>query len=524
MGGVASVERVPNMPAGQAITDMLPSRPAADAKRRPQPRGGNDAFGLALAASSQRSGIDTAPGLKVREAVRAETERAPHRAQPPARAEAAERSRADEAPGRQKHAADTDGNASPAADRSRDEAPASTDKAAAAPEQAASDKPAAASEAPAASNSTPTSDKPADLVAAAALAVAQLPQTPDQPAPTVAPAFPAVDPAVAAAAAAVVSTTIAPDAASGEAIAPVAALPAAAAPAASPTPEAIEAVASAHAGTAASQQNAPVKLPAAAGAEAADAVAGEGGQEQPAAPIAMTGAKPAEDAAGKTGADVAQNGEAKPDAKPEQVRAQGLAIAAAPLQRPEPQSQTDSGKPSVDPVAGIGQQPSGSSASQASTTPATTPQQAMARADAPVPLQALAVEIGMRAMRGAKEFQIRLDPEDLGRIDVRLEIAESGEVQAKVIVERVETLQLLQRDAKTLERAFDQAGLKTNGDALQFSLRDPGHQGQRNGERQPDEPGASRGRGRNDGTLGDDLPMVSAVYRAPATGAVDIRI
>jgi hypothetical protein len=39
---------------------------------------------------------------------------------------------------------------------------------------------------------------------------------------------------------------------------------------------------------------------------------------------------------------------------------------------------------------------------------------------------------------------------------------------------------LLQREAKTLERAFEQAGLKANGDDLQFSLRqDSGGQGGR---------------------------------------------
>jgi flagellar hook-length control protein FliK len=100
------------------------------------------------------------------------------------------------------------------------------------------------------------------------------------------------------------------------------------------------------------------------------------------------------------------------------------------------------------------------------------------RADAPVPVHAMAVEVGMRAMRGAREFSIRLDPENLGRVDIQLEISEAGEVQAKLVVERVETLALLQRDAKTLERAFDQAGLKSNPDGLQFSLRDPGQQGQ----------------------------------------------
>jgi flagellar hook-length control protein FliK len=88
--------------------------------------------------------------------------------------------------------------------------------------------------------------------------------------------------------------------------------------------------------------------------------------------------------------------------------------------------------------------PLASAETQAAARPA-DPAQAMARPDAPVPLQAIAVEIGMRAMRGSREFAIRLDPEDLGRIDIRLEISEAGQVQAKLVVDKVETLQLLQR-------------------------------------------------------------------------------
>jgi flagellar hook-length control protein FliK len=149
------------------------------------------------------------------------------------------------------------------------------------------------------------------------------------------------------------------------------------------------------------------------------------------------------------------------------------------------------------------------------------PAHALARADAPVPLQAIAVEIGMRAMRGSKEFSIRLDPEDLGRIDIKLEISEAGQVQAKLVVERVETLQLLQRDAKTLERAFDQAGLKTNPDGLQFSLRDPGQQGRQSGQQQGQPVFGTKDK---DSAMIDEIALRPVIYRTAATGGLDIRI
>lgn len=102
----------------------------------------------------------------------------------------------------------------------------------------------------------------------------------------------------------------------------------------------------------------------------------------------------------------------------------------------------------------------------------------------PTPLQMLPIEIGMQAVRGVTNFQIRLDPAELGRIDVKLQIRANGEVNASLIVDRVETLQMLKRDASSLEFAFEQAGLKQSPDGLTFSLRGEGQNGQKPDDRQ----------------------------------------
>jgi chemotaxis protein MotD len=94
-------------------------------------------------------------------------------------------------------------------------------------------------------------------------------------------------------------------------------------------------------------------------------------------------------------------------------------------------------------------------------------------ADTPVPIAGLAVEIVSRAESGLKRFDIRLDPPELGRIDVRLDVDHDGRVTSRLIVERIETLDLLRRDQPSLERALQQAGLKTDG-GIDFSLRDQG--------------------------------------------------
>lgn len=144
---------------------------------------------------------------------------------------------------------------------------------------------------------------------------------------------------------------------------------------------------------------------------------------------------------------------------------------------------------------------------------------------APVPLNntALAVEIVSRMNEGMRRFDIRLDPPELGRVDVRLEVDRNGNVTTKLTVDRPETLDLMQRDARHLERALQQAGLKTDGGGLEFSLRSHADQGGMAGGH-ADRGGRERGM-----TGGEDVERVELsveAYRsaAHARGGVDIRI
>jgi chemotaxis protein MotD len=91
---------------------------------------------------------------------------------------------------------------------------------------------------------------------------------------------------------------------------------------------------------------------------------------------------------------------------------------------------------------------------------------------APIPVSGVAVEIVSQAQAGNHHFQIRLDPPELGRIDVRLDIDSSGTLRSHVIADRPATLDLLRHDQHQLERALSDAGFKPADNGLQFSLRD----------------------------------------------------
>ncbi|CCD93551.1 putative flagellar hook length determination protein [Bradyrhizobium sp. ORS 375] len=109
---------------------------------------------------------------------------------------------------------------------------------------------------------------------------------------------------------------------------------------------------------------------------------------------------------------------------------------------------------------------------------------ATAATTASVPLHGLAVEIAASALNGKSRFEIRLDPAELGRIDVRIDVDRNGQVTSHLRVEKPETLAMLQQTAPQLQQALQDAGLKSNNSGLQFSLRDQNSSGQNGGDPQ----------------------------------------
>ncbi len=86
-------------------------------------------------------------------------------------------------------------------------------------------------------------------------------------------------------------------------------------------------------------------------------------------------------------------------------------------------------------------------------------------------LNSLAVEIAAKSQSGAKQFDIRLDPPELGRVDVRLSIDSTGKVEAHMTADQPQTLDMLQKDSATLTQALRDAGLNVTQDGLNFSLK-----------------------------------------------------
>lgn len=140
-----------------------------------------------------------------------------------------------------------------------------------------------------------------------------------------------------------------------------------------------------------------------------------------------------------------------------------------------------------------------------------------------VTMDAVGLHIARMAQQKESRFEIRLHPSELGRIDVRLDINEQGEVKAHLIVERRETLDMLQRDSRELQRALTEAGLSADQNSLNFSMKHQNGEGFADGSGGRDSVGSLA---QKDDTESDGITEAAArrAYVQSSDGALDISI
>ena len=161
----------------------------------------------------------------------------------------------------------------------------------------------------------------------------------------------------------------------------------------------------------------------------------------------------------------------------------------------------------------------------AATAAATAPAQVsaqlhIAHQTAAPDINSLAFNIASKSEGGARHFDIRLDPAELGRVDVRLTVDDAGKAQASLSVEKPQTLELLQKDQSHLARALKDAGLDLSQNGLSFSLK--GQQQQAGGN-------AATPRGRSHAmraiaAVGETASTLSQGSAASSDTRLDIRV
>lgn len=170
---------------------------------------------------------------------------------------------------------------------------------------------------------------------------------------------------------------------------------------------------------------------------------------------------------------------------------------------------------------------------QAPTTPAsshgathTAGSSGTPAAQPPTPYAPLADQLSLglaRALntnRGHVAFD--LQPAELGKVSVKVEIHDDGRVVASLTADRPETLNLLRRDAHVLERGLQDAGYMTDGGSLNFNLRGEAQQ-------RHDQGGSAPRHGLLPAETDPIVPIIQEnqdqpVARASRLGGLDLRV
>jgi len=132
------------------------------------------------------------------------------------------------------------------------------------------------------------------------------------------------------------------------------------------------------------------------------------------------------------------------------------------------------------------------------------------------------VQINKAIKAGADKINIRLYPQHLGRVEVRLEVAHDGRTIAMVTADKPETLEMLRRDSDQLSKALQDAGLDMQSGDLNYNLK-----GQDDGSKQQQlASGKTGGKEVEDDTLASDVMDTAVAAHEMGilhNGRVDVR-
>ena len=91
-------------------------------------------------------------------------------------------------------------------------------------------------------------------------------------------------------------------------------------------------------------------------------------------------------------------------------------------------------------------------------------------------IEQVSVRIRTAIADGSSKIDIKLDPESLGKVEIKINVGADGKTGVTVTADNRSTLDMLQRDARGLEQALSDAGLKTDAGSLSFNLRGGEHE------------------------------------------------
>ncbi len=123
------------------------------------------------------------------------------------------------------------------------------------------------------------------------------------------------------------------------------------------------------------------------------------------------------------------------------------------------------------------------------------------------PQEQISVRISQAAAQGTDKILIQLHPEELGRVDIRMNIDSENNAIVRVVAETRDAYDVLRSDKSSLERLLHESGLKTTNDSLEF-----GYQGQaKQGDDEQNTASGNGQKGASDESLQDEAELIDDV-------------
>lgn len=128
----------------------------------------------------------------------------------------------------------------------------------------------------------------------------------------------------------------------------------------------------------------------------------------------------------------------------------------------------------------------------------------------------MGVEIAHHVAAGRDEMMVRLDPPEMGRVDIRLSFDRDGAVRGVIAADSPGVLDMLRKETGELTRALADAGVRSDAQSFRFDSkgRDPGQ----TAHQRPDE----NGRGSQSALTGDTHAEQPAYRLVRTSGSIDL--
>ncbi|MEQ8829270.1 MAG: flagellar hook-length control protein FliK [Alphaproteobacteria bacterium] len=154
------------------------------------------------------------------------------------------------------------------------------------------------------------------------------------------------------------------------------------------------------------------------------------------------------------------------------------------------------------------------------------PPTASASRPPPVPAHVVADQVAVNIQKGVAQGQdritVQLRPQELGKVEIKMEMSHDGKMTAVVSAERPETLDMLRQDSRSLVQALNDAGMQADENSLSFSLQ--GENAGNDGEKQT----AGGGRNGPDTSGAEDLLETGFIFEETGgfdgDGRLDVKI